>query len=329
MVSVICPIYNEEKYITKCIESVLGQDYPADNMEIFFVDGLSTDRTRIIVSDYVAKYNYIRLLDNPYRTVPYAMNTGIKKAQGNIIVRLDAHAKYPSNYISTLVKTLADRDCDNVGAPCITDVVNKNSKTLAIREVLCNKFGVGNSTFRVGIKDVKEVDTVPFGCWKREVFNKYGLYDTRLTRNQDIELNKRIINGGGHIFITPFTYSTYYARETFAEIARNNYQNGKWNILTVYYTKQFKSLSLRHFIPLLFLLSLTIPTIFGLLIPWAFTITAISLFAYLFLIIYISIFLCIKKRLSFTNLMKSFMTLHFSYGYGSLVGIFKTAIHKV
>lgn len=85
---------------------------------------------------------------------------------------------------------------DNVGAACKTDVLNKNQKTLAIKEVLSNRFGVGNSTFRLGVEKVMEVDTVPFGCWRKEVFDKYGYYDERLIRNQDIELNKRIVRGG-------------------------------------------------------------------------------------------------------------------------------------
>lgn len=329
MVSVICPTFNEEKYIAKCIESVLLQDYPLTEMEILFVDGMSNDRTREIVAEYSSKHGFIKLIDNPMRTVPYAMNTGIKVAKGNIIIRLDAHAEYPQNYVSTIIKIIKEKNCDNAGAPCFTDVINKTPKTLAIREVLCNRFGVGNSAFRTGITKVQEVDTVPFGCWKRETFEKYGLYDTRLTRNQDIELNKRIKNGGGHIFITPDTYCTYFARETFAAIAQNNYQNGKWNILTVYYTKQMKSLSLRHFIPLIFLLSLIIPLLLTVAFSWTFIFSIMSLTAYMSLIICISISLCIKKNLHFINLIKAFLTLHLSYGYGSLVGIVKVMTRNV
>ena len=106
MISVICPIYNEEKYIGKCIDSVLRQDYPKGDMEVLFVDGMSTDRTREIVAAYREKYPFIRLLDNPQRIVPYAMNTGIQTAWGEVIIRLDAHASYPENYFSELVAQL-------------------------------------------------------------------------------------------------------------------------------------------------------------------------------------------------------------------------------
>ena len=241
--SVICPIYNEEKYIVPFLDSVLQQDFSHDDMEVLLVDGMSRDRTRQVISQYIAKYPFLRLLDNPERTAPCAMNVGIKEAKGEVIIRLDAHALYPFNYFSTLVTRLYQLNADNIGCVLNTDVLNKTPKTLAIREVLSNRFGVGNSSFRTGVTSACEVDTVPFGCWRREVFQKYGFYDKRLVRNQDIELNKRIKRGGGHIFIIPDISCTYLARETFKALAKNNYGNGKWNILTVYYTKYFSSLT--------------------------------------------------------------------------------------
>lgn len=321
MLSVICPIYNEEKYIAQFLDSLLQQDYPQDDLEILLVDGMSKDRTREIVAGYTTKYPFIRLIDNPDKIVPYAMNRGIDAAKGDIIIRLDAHASYQPDYFSVLVNGLKRLNTDNVGTVCKTDVQNKTTKTLAIREVLGNKFGVGNSTFRTGIDREQEVDTVPFGCWRREVFEKYGLYDVRLVRNQDIELNKRIKRGGGKIYILPDTYCTYLARETWSALAKNNYGNGKWNILTVWYTKMFSSLSIRHFIPLLFVLSLIVPTLLALL-WWPFIlVSAASLLAYLCLVSIISFNLVRKKGLNFFYLVVTFFVLHLSYGWGSLVGI--------
>lgn len=321
MLSVICPIYNEEKYIAKCIDSILAQDYPKDDLEVIFVDGMSTDRTREIVAEYTAKYPFIRLIDNPERIVPPAMNKGILASKGDVIMRLDAHATYASNYFSVLVKALDDYGADNVGAVCRTDVLNKTPKALAIKEVLSNKFGVGNSTFRTGVDKVMEVDTVPFGCWRRDVFDKYGLYDIRLVRNQDIELNKRILRGGGKILIVPDTYCTYLARENYKALAKNNFGNGKWNILTVFYTKQFDSLSIRHFIPLAFVLSLILPLLCS-VIYWPIAFVALlSLLAYLGLVGAISAKLSISKNLNFRYLIASFIVLHVSYGWGSLVGL--------
>lgn len=328
MLSVIVPIYQEEKYIAKCIDSMLNQDYPKDDLEIILVDGMSKDRTREIVATYTAKYPFIRLIDNPERIAPCAMNRGIKEAKGDVIMRLDAHATYEKNYFSSLAYGLNKYHADNIGSVCRTDVLNKNPKTLAIKEVLSNRFGVGNSTFRTGIDGVQEVETVPFGCWRREVFEKYGYYDTRLVRNQDIELNKRIIRGGGKIVIIPDTFCTYLARETFKSLSKNNYGNGKWNILTVYYTKEIRSLSVRHFVPLAFVLSLVIPALISLFWWPAIGVSVLALALYLLALGTVSAQLAIGKKLSFVYLLASFITLHVSYGWGSLVGILKLPFMK-
>lgn len=329
MLTIICPIYNEEKYIARCIESIMAQDYPKDDLEVLFVDGMSTDRTRGIIASYLPQCPYLRVLDNPHKIVPYAMNKGISEAKGDIIMRIDAHTFYEPNYCSAIVKRLKELGAENVGCVCKTDVLNKTPKTLAIREVLSNKFGVGNSDFRTGIDGLKQVDTVPFGCWPKRVFEKYGQYDVRLVRNQDIELSKRIINGGGKIFIIPDTYCTYLARETFKGLAKNNFGNGKWNILTVYYTHNMKSLSLRHFIPLLFVLGLMVPTIVGVFWHSALLLSAFALMMYMLALGTISAKLALTKKLNFFYLLWSFVTLHCCYGWGSLIGVLQLPfIHR-
>lgn len=321
MLSIICPIYNEEKYIAKCIESIMLQDYPKDDLEVLFVDGMSTDKTREIIAGYLSQCPYLRVLDNPHKIVPYAMNKGICEAKGDIIMRIDAHTYYEPNYCSAIVKRLKELNAENCGCVCKTDVLNKTPKTLAIREVLSNRFGVGNSLFRTGIDTVQEVDTVPFGCWPKSVFEKYGLYNTKLVRNQDIELSKRIINGGGKIYIIPDTFCTYMARETYIALAKNNYGNGKWNILTVYYTHNMKSLSLRHFVPLLFVLSLLLPMVVGIFWHPAMLISVMSLIMYFGAVGFVSFKLSTAKNLDFFNLLWGFIVLHVSYGWGSLVGL--------
>lgn len=328
MLSVICPIYNEEKYIRQFLDSLLQQDYPKDDLEILLVDGMSKDRTREIVTEYTSRYPFLRLVENPDRIAPCAMNRGIEEAKGDILMRLDAHASYQPDYFTVLVNGLRRLHADNVGTVCKTDVLNKTPKTLAIREVLGNKFGVGNSTFRTGIDHEQEVETVPFGCWPRKVFEKYGKYDVRLVRNQDIELNKRIIRGGGKIYILPDTYCIYLARETWHALAKNNYGNGKWNILTVYYTKLFSSLSLRHFVPLIFVLSLVVPLLLSLIWRPFELVSAASLLVYTGLLSVVSVKLAIQKNLNFFCLLFTFFVLHLSYGWGSLMGILKFPFTK-
>lgn len=326
MITIILPLLNEEKYISRCLDSVLSQDYPLQEMEILLIDGMSEDDTRLIVRGYQEKYSAIKLIDNPSRTVPYAMNIGIKTAKGDVIIRMDAHAEYPSNYLSSLCRQLSALQADNVGCEWKTDVLHKNAKSLAIREVLCNRFGVGNSTFRLGCSEVKQVDTVPFGCFPKKTFDTYGLFDERLSRNQDIEMNKRIIRKGGKIFLVPDTYCTYYARETYKDLIRNNFSNGMWNILTVYYTHEFNSLSIRHFVPLAFALSIFFCLAFSLIhvLP-----LILLLGVYSCLIGIISLLLSYKKKLNFFYLFVTFPILHISYGIGSMVGILRILFNRV
>lgn len=319
-ITIIIPTLNEEKYITGCLDSILESTYSKENMEVFVVDGMSDDRTREIVHQYENKYDFITLLDNPYKIVPKAMNIAIAKAAGEYIIRLDAHSKFPKNYFSKLIQYSKELNADNIGTAIITEVKNRNRKSISIKRALSHKFGVGNSDFRIGAEGIKEVDTVPFGCFKKSTFVKYGLYDERLIRNQDIELNKRIINGGGKIYLIPDITCTYYARENFKSLAKNNYANGFWNILTAYYTKTLNSLSLRHFIPLLFVLSLISPLILSLIEPKILWISVISLVSYLSLVIIISFSLKNRSN-SIAYLIASFLTLHFSYGWGSLMGV--------
>lgn len=329
MISVICPILNEKKYITQCIESILKQDYPHEDLEVLFVDGMSVDGTREIIMEYASKYPFLRLLDNPKKIVPYAMNIGIVEARGGIIIRIDAHTVYEESYFSVLAHQLQILEADNVGAVCKTEVLNKTPQALAIKEVLSNKWGVGNSLFRTGIDKVKQVDTVPFGCWKRNTFDRYGMFDVRLKRNQDLELNKRIIKGGGTIYIVPNTFCTYFARETFKELSKNNFQNGKWNIMTLYYTKMLSSLSIRHFIPLLFVLSLIIPILLFFLYIHFIYITVLVLVGYTMLLGTVCLKLSLSRNVNFVYLFMAFGILHFSYGWGEITGIYLLLSRKL
>ncbi len=321
IITVIIPCLNEEKYISHCLNDILISDYNKSKMEILVVDGMSSDETREIVALYGKKYAYIKLLDNPDKIVPKAMNLAIKQATGEYIIRLDAHASYPKDYFSKLVKYHKELGAANVGGTILTDIRNKNIKSNAIKLILSHPFGVGNSDFRTGVTKIKEVDTVPFGCFHRSVFKQFGFYDERLVRNQDIELNKRIINGGGKIYLIPDVTCTYFARENFTDLAKNNFANGKWNILTAYFTKTFHSLSLRHFIPLLFILSLLVPSLLTIWIPIVGWIAPISLGSYLALVIIISLKLN-SKETTLLYLVIGFLILHLSYGLGSLIGLF-------
>ena len=319
IISVICPIYNEEKYIAKCIDSIIAQDYPKDDLEVLFVDGMSNDRTREIVLDYQAEHPFIHLLDNPQKIVPCAMNIGIKAAKGDVIIRLDGHALYPDNYFSELVKWHQMLpDAWNIGGVCDTRVVNSTPVSEAIAMVMSDKFGVGNSTFRTGAdEEYLIVDTVPFGAYKSFVFDKIGLYNEQLARCQDIELNKRVARAGGRIYMVPSIHCTYIPRETYKAFAKNRYKTGYWVIKTCFITKTIKNLGLRHFIPTGFVLSLIVPILLG-FIWWP-----LALISPCIAIVYSALMLLrsIQIRNSKTDVasvFKAFWCLHLSYGWGSL-----------
>lgn len=319
--SIIIPCLNEEKYISTCIESILNSDIDFNNCEVIFVDGDSNDRTVEIIKTYQEKYSFIKLLHNPKKITPVSMNMGIKEAIGDCIFIISAHASYSKDYFKKLSENLVNLYAHCVGGVLITDVKNKNKKSNSIVSVLSHPLGVGNASFRTGSKEIKEVDTVAFGCYTKESFEAYGLYNEQLVRNQDIELNKRIINGGGKIYLVPDVTCTYYARESFMDLAKNNFSNGKWNILTAYYTKMLNSLSLRHFVPLLLLLSFILPLLFCFFWSGFIWFMLFSLVSYFSLVIIISLKLRAKER-SFIYLVISFLTLHLSYGLGSLMGVF-------
>ncbi len=321
LISIIIPALNEEKYIAECLDSILGANYDKEKIEVFIVDGMSQDETIEIVQKYHEEHPFIQILENPKTYTAAGMNLGINASRGVYIFILSAHAQYDHDYFMKLVENIEKLDADCVGGVLVTDVKNENEKSSAIKKVLMHRFGVGNASFRIGSNKVKSVDTVAFGCYRRSTFEKYGLFNEKLIRNQDIELNKRIVNGGGKIYLIPDVKCTYFARENFTFLAKNNYANGFWNILTAYYTKTFSSLSLRHFIPLLFTLSLIVPVMFSLLYPKIIWIAYISLASYLSLVIIIS-FRIKNSENSIWYLITSFLILHLSYGWGSFMGIF-------
>ena len=326
MLSVIVPIYQEEKYISKCIDSMLSQDYPKDDLEIILVDGMSKDRTREIVATYTAKYPFIRMIDNPERIAPCAMNRGIKEAKGDVIMRFDAHVYYPKNYFSLLVEKLNELPgAENVGALCNTLPVNDSITAQSIAAVLSSSFGMGNSHFRVGADKEMEVDTVPFGCFHRSIFDKVGLYDEELVRNQDDELNARIIKAGGKIYLIPQLVCEYYARDTAKKVYKMFYQYGVFKPLV---NKKLGSpATVRQFFPLFFVLGLLVGPVVCLFLPvlwWAY-------FAVIMLWFILATSFSLKDSKNLKRILTQnwiYFVVHFGYGWGYIVGIYKILFHR-
>lgn len=317
-ISVVMPVYNEEKYIKNCIESLLLQDYPKNLMEWIFVDGMSSDNTVELIKKYKEKYpEMIKIMTNPNKTVPYAMNIGIKEAKGKFIVRLDAHADYSKDYISKCVYYLETTDADNVGG--VAETKSKGFVGNTIAKMLSSRFGVGNSDFRTN-GESGYVDTVPFGAFRKEVFEKWGGYDERLTRNQDNEMNYRIRKNGGKVYLSSDIKLSYYCRDSIKGISNMALKNGMWNVITMKLCPG--SMGLRHFIPLMFLLSIIVLPILSIFVhPFA-LLFAIEMCLYLLLDCYFSANQAdgIKE---FLLLLILFPIFHITYGAGSLKGLLK------
>lgn len=324
MITIICPIYNEENRIEDCIRSILSQDYPHDDMEVLFIDGQSSDRTRDIISDYSGRYPFIRLLDNPKRIAPSALNIGIQNANGDVVIRLDAHARYPIDYFSQLVNKLKTTDADNVGGICRTLPAKDAPKCRAIAHAMSSPFGMGNSHFRIGTNHEMWVDTVPFGCFRRDIFDKIGLFDEELVRNQDDEFNGRIIRHGGKILLLPQIVVDYFARDTISKTAKMFYQYGLFKPLVN--KKLHMPTTLRQFFPPLFLAGTILGgllSFFSPVIRWIY-LSVLILYVLLGLLAGIR---CTRRWPDLILMPIVFATIHFSYGCGYWIGISKVLVH--
>lgn len=318
IVSVVMPVYNEEKYIAKCIDSLLLQDYPTEKMEWIFVDGCSKDRTVEILEQYRQKHpDLIKILNNPQKIVPYAMNIGIEASCGKYIVRLDAHADYATDYISKCIYYLEHTDAENVGG--LAETKANGFMGNAIAKMLSSKFGVGNSQFRTN-GESGYVDTVPFGAFKREVFSKYGGYDERLVRNQDNEMNFRIRKNGGKIYLSSDIHLSYYCRDSIKGISTMARKNGMWNIITMKMCPG--SMGVRHFIPFFFVISVLGLGILGIIHSLFWILLGVELALYFILDVLFSIKQATNTKEFFTLIML-FPIFHVTYGIGSMLGIMK------
>ncbi|KUK79314.1 MAG: Glycosyl transferase [Mesotoga prima] len=319
-VSIIIPARNEEKFIKRCVESFLNCDYPGELIEVIVVDGMSEDRTREIVTKISQRDDRVMLVDNERKITPVAMNLGIKASKGDYIFFSGAHSEMPSDYVSKCIKHAIESGADNVGGVVKTEPRVKSAVGNAISKVLSSPLGVGGAKFRTGVSKPTEVDTVPFGCYRREVFDRIGYFNEKLVRNQDIEFNLRLKRAGGKIILFPDIEFTYFARSTYKDLWRNSFWNGFWVIAGAKYAAL--PFSKRHLVPLAFVLFLLIGLLISLLAS-CFSFIYISLLTiYLVVVILFSFAHAMqaKKKHVFFAAIVSYPVLHISYGVGSLLG---------
>ena len=319
-VAVIIPTLNEEKFIARCLDSVIEQSYPFRDMDVMVVDGGSNDRTREIVEEYGRKYINIRFIHNPGRIQSIAFNIGVVNSDAPYIVRLDAHALYKPYYIEGCIKGLeGDSKRGNVGGQW--DIQPQNDSLWAITNAILNysKFGIGGASYRIGAK-AGDVDTVPFGSFPRTMIEKIGGMRDDLPRGEDNEFNSRIKRAGYSIYFDPAIECIYYARPTLKASCRQMYANGE-SIGHLFYVDR-DSIGLRHMIPLIFVIGIIGGTILSLFFPFVYLLLA-GLCLY-FLCDFVASLLAAKEHgwKFLLPLFIMFFCVHFSYGWGTIVGFF-------
>jgi len=326
-VSVVLPCRNEALFIRGCLDSILANDYPRDWLEILVVDGMSDDGTREVVEEYGRHQPNVRIFENKECTAAAGLNLAIRAAAGAIIVRMDAHALFPRNYISRLVAWLQATEAENVGGAWVTCPQNSSPMARAIAFALSHPVGVGNAYFRLQVTEPKWVDTVPFGCYRRELFDRIGVFDEDLVRNQDDEFNHRILRSGGRILLVPDVISYYFARDSLRKVWRMYYQYGYFKPLAQ--RKVGRIMTGRQLIP---------PGFVSIVAALA-AISWVSSLAGTALIVLLSVYFgtifasgidCLRKHgpECGAGLVLVLPTLHFAYGTGYLKGVFDFIVQR-
>lgn len=320
LVSIVIPCRNEEGHVSACLEAVLGFDFPKRSLEILVVDGRSTDATREIVKGYISNWPLIKLLDNPGMIVSTAMNIGIRAASGKFIVRLDAHSAYPPGYLNDCLALIERTGAANSGGRVVAVPNGSGPWAVPVAVATGHRFGVGSGAFRVGAKP-GFVDTVPFGTFRREIFDKVGFFDERLTRNEDNEFNDRLRRGGYRIAFDPAIKIYYKNQATLAGLLHQSFYTGLWNIYALaLHPYTFKW---RRFVPAVFVAYL-------LALPFAYVLLpgpGVYFFPgllYLFLNLAVSVTrpypLAVRLRIAAT-----FGSYHSAYGLGTFAGMISVA----
>lgn len=230
LVSVVVPARNEEAWIERCVRSLLRQTYPADRLEILVVVGTSRDRTRELVAGLAAEDARVRLVDNPAGSTPAALNAGVRAARGDLVGRVDAHTWVERDFVAEGVAALGRTGASGVGGKA--EFVGLGAFAEAAALALGSRAGGGNAAFRVGGRE-RDADTLCFGIYPRQVFERVGPFDEELLCNQDDEWHHRGRLGGERFVFTPGMRFSHVARDTPAALWRQYHRWGAYRVVTI------------------------------------------------------------------------------------------------
>lgn len=316
--SVIVPVRNEVERIEHLLHSLVSQDCPTI-IEFLLIDGRSEDGTCEAIAEFAKNDQRFKLLDNPEKVVTHALNIGLTHATGDIIIRMDAHAEYATDYVTQCLNVLEETGAGNVGGPAVpaSDGSLIGDVILSIHE---SPFGIGAAKFRRADAE-GWVDTVWPGAYRREALEDAGMYYVEeLTRSEDIELNSRLRRAGWRVYLSPKIKAVYYPRKSIPGLSTQNFGNGAAVIHTL--KAGLGGVSIRHLVPLFFVLSLLIAGLFAAFTTWG----RLALLAILGLYGFANLLFSAKAAQKhglrvLTFLPVTFLLLHLAYGWGSLYGI--------
>ncbi len=325
-ISLIVPCYNEQASIGLLLEAIRKQTYELDEIEIIIADGMSDDGTRDAIQDYAAQHPElnIRLIDNPQRIIPAALNTAIRVAEGGVIIRLDAHSAPKSDYVERCLDVLEKTGAANVGG--VWEIQSSVDTWMArsIAAAASHPLGAGDARYRIS-GEPGPVDTVPFGAFRKEWLEKVGPFNEELLTNEDYEYNVRIRNAGGLIWFDPSIRSIYFARPDLRSLARQYWRYGFWKVrmLRLYPG----TLRWRQALPPMFVLAAFILAGLTFPFPLARLLLTVQLGAYLLVTIFAGFLESIRRKDMglILGLPPAIWTMHFSWGAGFLWSVLKGA----
>ena len=328
-VSIIIPCYNEQSTIRLLLDALLEQTFPRADMEVIIADGMSTDNTRDVITAFQKDHSDldVRIVDNTLRSIPSAVNRAIEASQGEIIIRLDAHSKPYPDYVAKCVAAHKENRGDNIGGVW---EIQPSADTWIAKSIAvsgAHPIGVGDALYRHATQTA-EVDTVPFGSFKRELFDRLGFFDESLLTNEDYEFNTRIRKAGGRIWLDPSIRTVYYARSTLLELARQYWRYGYWKRQML--RRNANTLRWRQALPPLFVLSLFVLAVMSVVFRPAGLFLASELIVY-FIILFLFGLQAVYRngnQYLLIGLPLAVSVMHISWGSGFLWSILTSSMSK-
>lgn len=329
-VSIIIPCYNEQKTIAQVLTAIYAQTYPRQKIDVVIANGRSTDNTLQVIGAFQRAHPdlRIRVVENLRRIIPAGLNLAIKEANGEVILRMDAHAAPYPDYVSRCIESLELGLGENVGG--VWEILPSAAGWMAsaIASAASHPVGIGNAKYRFTSK-AQEVKTVPFGVFRRELIDKIGNFNEDLLANEDYEFNFRILQAGGKIWLDPAIKTKYFARPTLKELANQYWRYGYWKLkmLRLYPN----SLRMRQALPPGLILAIILLSILSSWNPLARSFLTLVVVSYTLILLVVGLQLAIIKR-SLSHIIGvplAIATMHLSWGGAFLWSIVKTAARRL